>query len=105
MAVCLVTGGNYHYSGLCDFSAITHYTTIVAYAGLRVKASFGLKKLPRSSFNAHEKPKHRVSMFLPQILHLPLVSCTYSLSEVESKIENYWHIFKHPLLTQVCKSD
>ena len=26
MAVCLVTGGNYHYSGICDFSAITHYT-------------------------------------------------------------------------------
>ena len=35
MAVCLFTGGNYHYSGLCDFSAIKHYTTIVAYAGLR----------------------------------------------------------------------
>ena len=32
MAVCLVTGENYHYSGLCDFGAITHYTTIVAYA-------------------------------------------------------------------------
>ena len=39
MAVCFVTGGNYHYSGLCDFSAITHYTTIVAYASLRVKLS------------------------------------------------------------------
>ena len=25
MAVCLVTGGNYHYSGICDASAITHY--------------------------------------------------------------------------------
>ena len=36
MAVCLVTGGNYHYSGLCDFSAITHYTDISAYAGLMV---------------------------------------------------------------------
>ena len=38
MAVCLVTSGNYHYSGICDFSAITHYTTIVAYARYRVKA-------------------------------------------------------------------
>ena len=37
MAVRLVMGGNYHYSDICDFSAITHYTTIVAYAGLRVK--------------------------------------------------------------------
>ena len=40
MAVCLVTGGNYHYSGICDASAITHYiyyTTIVPYAGKRVK--------------------------------------------------------------------
>ena len=27
MAVCLVTGGNYHYSGICNFSAIMHYTT------------------------------------------------------------------------------
>ena len=38
MAVCLVTGGNYHYSGLCDFSAITHYTIISAYASLRVNS-------------------------------------------------------------------
>ena len=40
MAVCLVMGGNYHYSGLSNFSAITHYTTIVAYAGLRVNTSY-----------------------------------------------------------------
>ena len=32
MAICLIMGGNYHYSGICDFGAITHYTTIVAYA-------------------------------------------------------------------------
>ena len=38
MAVCLVTDGNYHYNGLCDFIAITHYTTIVAYVSLRVNA-------------------------------------------------------------------
>ena len=36
MGVCLVTGGKSHYSGLCDFGAITHYTTTVAYAHLRV---------------------------------------------------------------------
>ena len=37
MGVCLVTGGKSHYSGLCDFGAIMHYTDISAYASLRVK--------------------------------------------------------------------
>ena len=40
MGVCLVTGGKSHYSSLCDFGAITHYTTTAAYAHLRVKNSF-----------------------------------------------------------------
>ena len=35
MGVCLVTCGKSHYSGLCDFGAITHYTTTAAYAHLR----------------------------------------------------------------------
>ena len=39
MGVCLVTSGKSHYSGLCDFGAITHYTTTVAYAHLRVNGS------------------------------------------------------------------
>ena len=39
MGVCLVTGGKSHYSGLCDFGAIMHYTTTVAYVHLRVKVS------------------------------------------------------------------
>ena len=47
MAVCLVTGGNYHYSGICDFSAITHYTTIVAYAGQRVNCPSLLLRGPK----------------------------------------------------------
>ena len=42
MGVCLVTGGKSHYSGLCDFGAITHYTTTAAYAHLRVKHHFSL---------------------------------------------------------------
>ena len=37
MGVSLVTGGGS--CGLCDFGAITHYTTTVAYAHLRVKDS------------------------------------------------------------------
>ena len=35
MGVCLVTGGYCHYSGICGFSAVYEFTTIVAYAGLR----------------------------------------------------------------------
>ena len=37
MGVCLVTGGKSHYSGLCRFDVQEVKTTIVAYAGLRVK--------------------------------------------------------------------
>ena len=33
MVVCLVTGGYCHYSGICGFSAVYEFTTIVAYAG------------------------------------------------------------------------
>ena len=36
MGVCLVTGGYCHYSGICVFGAFNPFTTIVAYAGLRV---------------------------------------------------------------------
>ena len=38
MGVCFVTGGKSHYSGLCDFGAIVHYTTTVAHAHLRVNS-------------------------------------------------------------------
>ena len=38
MGVCLVTGGYCHYSGICEFGALNLFTTIVAYAGLRVKS-------------------------------------------------------------------
>ena len=38
MGVCLVTGGKSHYSGLCVFGAQDVKATILAYAGLRVKA-------------------------------------------------------------------
>ena len=37
MGVCLVTGGYCHYSGICVFGALYFFTTIVAYARLRVK--------------------------------------------------------------------
>ena len=46
MAVCLVTGGKNHYSGLCDFSAITHYTTIVAYALMALMGITSCSEIP-----------------------------------------------------------